>query len=81
MVLTSWARSILPGVFYWKISSPESDNRHLLKTHDEENDEEAGPTPGEMWNQMLLRRSALALACYGVFVMVTCLTLNIFYHT
>ena len=81
MVLTSWARSILPGVFYWKISSPESDNRHLLKTHDEENDEEAGPTPGGMWNQMLLRRSALALACYGVFVMVTCLTLNIFYHT
>lgn len=70
---------ILPGVFYWKISSPDSDNRHLLKVHDEENDTEAA-TQHETWSEKMLRRGALGLTCYGVFVMITCLSLNIFYN-
>ena len=66
-------------MFYWKISSPDSDNRHLLKVHDEENDTEAA-TQHETWGEKMLRRGALGLTCYGVFVMITCLSLNIFYN-
>ncbi|KAI5812279.1 transmembrane amino acid transporter protein-domain-containing protein [Pyronema omphalodes] len=70
---------ILPGIFYWKISSPESDNRHLLKDHDDEDTEEL-MLQGETRNQKLLRKGALGLTCYGVVVMITCLSLNVFYH-
>lgn len=66
-------------MFYWKISSPDSDNRYLLKTHDEENDTEAA-MQHEIWGERMLRWGALGLACYGVFVMITCLSLNIFYN-
>lgn len=69
--------SILPGIFYWKISCPHSDNRYLLKSHDEEDDTEMGLAEPS-WEQRLLRKGALALACYGVLVMATCLSLNVF---
>ncbi|KAA8892984.1 transmembrane amino acid transporter protein-domain-containing protein [Sphaerosporella brunnea] len=70
---------ILPGIFYWKISNPDSDNRYLLKIHDDEDDIEAN-LQDETLSQKLLRQAALGLACYGVFVMITCLSLNIFYN-
>jgi hypothetical protein len=35
---------------------------------------------GETRNQKLLRKGALGLTCYGVLVMITCLSLNVFYH-
>lgn len=68
---------ILPGIFYWKISHPKSDNRHLLKEYDEEHDEEAAYL-GESRKQRWLRKGALALVAYGVVVMITCLSMNLF---
>jgi hypothetical protein len=70
-------RSILPGVFYWKISSPHSDNHQLLKDHDDEYDDELGSL-FESRNARILRIAALGLTCYGIVVMITCLSLNIF---
>jgi len=78
LILLKVTASILPGIFYWKISHPESDNRHLLKD-DDDTDEEGG-LKEQSWKQKLLRRGALGLACYGAVVMVTCLTLNIFFN-
>lgn len=69
---------ILPGLFYYKISHPESDNRHLLKDHDEEHDSEFGDEKGQTWQQIFLRKGALGLAIYGVVVMVVCLSVNLF---
>jgi len=70
---------ILPGIFYWKISSPHSDNHQLLKDHDDEYDDELGPLP-ESRNAKFLRMAALGLTCYGIVVMVACLSLNIFFN-
>lgn len=72
--------SILPGIFYWKISNPDSDHHRLLKDEDLD-DEELGEYAGttNTWKAKLLRRGALALAIYGFAVMVTCLTINTFY--
>ncbi|PUU78851.1 transmembrane amino acid transporter protein-domain-containing protein [Tuber borchii] len=69
---------ILPGLFYWKISNPESDNHRLLK-EDEDSGEEGGSYGADTWRSKLLRRGALGLAIYGFVVMITCLTLNTFY--
>ncbi|KAG0129000.1 transmembrane amino acid transporter protein-domain-containing protein [Tuber indicum] len=69
---------ILPGLFYWKISNPESDNHRLLK-EDEDSDEEEGDHRADTWKSRLLRRGAMGLAIYGFVVMITCLTLNTFY--
>lgn len=69
--------SILPGIFYWKISCPRADLRHLIKDGDDEYDAEMG-LPAFTWAQDVLRKAALGLACYGVLVMITCLSLNIF---
>ncbi|CUS07376.1 unnamed protein product [Tuber aestivum] len=69
---------ILPGLFYWKISDPESDNHRLLK-EDEDSDAEEGDRRADTWRSRLLRRGALGLVVYGFVVMITCLTLNTFY--
>lgn len=44
-------------------------------------DEELGEYAGiaDTWKSRLLRRGALALAIYGLVVMVTCLAINTFY--
>lgn len=77
---------ILPGLFYYKISSPDSPHHQKLMKEDddeEESDDEedegllggrglkAGP-----WRRKLLRRLSLAVAIYGVVVMITCLVTN-----
>ena len=76
---------ILPGLFYYKISSPDSPHHQKLmkEDDDEESDDEedegllggrvlkAGP-----WRRRLLRRLSLAVAIYGVVVMITCLVTN-----
>lgn len=79
---------ILPGLFYYKISSPDSPlHQKLLKEDDdesEESDEEEDTgllrgsgllrrIPGR---RQLLRQLSLALAIYGVVVMITCLVTN-----
>ncbi|SLM34781.1 amino acid transporter [Lasallia pustulata] len=81
---------ILPGLFYYKISSPDSPHHQkLMKEDDDEldeldGDEDEGLLSGRSlkrgnWQRNLLRRLSLALAIYGVVVMVTCLITNTFF--
>ena len=81
---------ILPGLFYYKISAPDSSlhQRLLKEDDDEEADEEIedgreyeGLLGGRglksgIGRRRLLRKLALALAIYGICVMVVCLTIN-----
>lgn len=85
---------ILPGIFYYKISSPDSPHhQRLLKDEDdeegynsgdEENMTESGlllrtlATKTRDFRRGLLRRLSLALSIYGLFVMVFCLGTNTF---
>lgn len=92
---------ILPGLFYYKISSPESDTHQRLMKEDDEaggaeddldgysDDDTAGQgllsssgllqiTTGQ-WRRNLLRKMSLALAIYGIIVMVVCLVTNTFF--
>ncbi|KAL8941441.1 MAG: hypothetical protein Q9216_002246 [Gyalolechia sp. 2 TL-2023] len=77
---------ILPGLFYYKISSPDSPyHQRLMKEDDDEaedgGDEDegllgGGGLKGGLWRKRLLRRLSLGLAVYGVAVMITCLITN-----
>lgn len=76
---------ILPGLFYYKISSPDSPHhQRLMKEDDDEQEDTAdddetflgGRLKGRLWRKKLLRRASLALAIYGGVVMVTCLVTN-----
>ena len=83
---------ILPGLFYYKISAPESvHQQRLLKEDDDETvigEEGEGllgggggsrwSTGSKAWRQKLLRRLSLALAIYGFGVMAVCLVTNTF---
>jgi amino acid permease len=79
---------ILPGLFYYKISSPDSPlHQRLLKEDDDEGyDSEvesvslAGSTASlkKSWKKTIVRRLSLALAVYGFVVMVVCLGTNTF---
>ena len=80
---------ILPGLFYYKISSPSSPHhQRLMKENDDEtelSDDENGQLLGTtlrkvpFWPRNLLRKLSLALAMYGIIVMVTCLITNTFF--
>jgi amino acid permease len=79
---------ILPGLFYYKISSPDSlHHQRLMKEDDERDDtdeEDEGLLGGRSskagsWRKNLLRKLSLALAIYGGVVMVTCLVTNTFF--
>ncbi|KXT16163.1 hypothetical protein AC579_892 [Pseudocercospora musae] len=66
---------ILPGLFYYKISSPDSPHhQRLLK--DEEDEEEGGTNNGRQGRSELLRKLSLAIAIYGICVMIVCLVTN-----
>ena len=80
---------ILPGLFYYKISAPESPHHQRLMKEDdderedhEEDEEEShsllnmGRIMSPNWRRGLLRKLSLALAIYGGVVMVTCLITN-----
>ena len=83
---------ILPGLFYYKISSPDSPyHQRLLKADDDEeeygSDQDEDPAAesgwtarwrGRHWRKDVTRRLSLALAIYGIVVMVTCLISNTF---
>ena len=78
---------ILPGLLYYKLSSPDSSHHQRLLKEDDEVDEDPESHPladGQMtfpkWRKGLLRRMSLALAVYGGFVMITCLAINTFFH-
>lgn len=78
---------ILPGLFYYKISSPDSiHHQRLAKGEDEAEsgeDEEGLLSQGDFrsppWRKTILRKLSLALAIYGLFVMTLCLGTNIFF--
>lgn len=79
---------ILPGLMYYKISSPDSPaHQRMLKEDDEAEDEESGNLLGggrvlsKSWTRGLLRKASLALAVYGIVVMVTCFAMNIYHHS
>lgn len=75
---------ILPGLFYHKISSPESIHHQRLAKEDDDayravsqiDDDEH--VPKASWFDRALRPLSLALAIYGFVVMAVCLTMNIF---
>lgn len=77
---------ILPGLFYYKISSPDSPHHQRLMKEDDDEEEDQGDEDegllggggfkGGLWRKRLLRRLSLGLALYGVLVMVTCLITN-----
>jgi len=76
---------ILPGLFYYKISDPDS--AHHQRLVKDEDDEDEGEGEGHVmsdayksrnWRRGLLRNLSLALAIYGGVVMVTCLITNTF---
>lgn len=82
---------ILPGLFYYKISAPESPHhQRLIKEDDDEeeygsDDEADSPADDNSWRatfknrhwrRTVLRRLSLALAIYGLVVMAVCLITN-----
>lgn len=95
---------ILPGLFYYKISSPDSPHhQRLMKEDDDEEYEgsgsdssDAGNSPvegqftwreawsskvrGRRWRREMLRRLSLALAAYGLLVMIVCLVINTYFN-
>ncbi|QIW95566.1 hypothetical protein AMS68_001084 [Peltaster fructicola] len=92
---------ILPGLFYYKISSPDSPHhQRLLKDEDDEDydgSDDSGEetihehssswqtwtsrlTQGKQLSRALIRRLALALAIYGLVVMVVCLVINTYFN-
>jgi amino acid permease len=76
---------ILPGLFYYKISDPNSvHHQQLAKDEDEADsaDEEDGVAGQGLsiqppWQKTILRKLSLALAIYGLFVMILCLGTNL----
>ena len=78
---------ILPGLFYYKISSPDSPlHQRLIKADDDEDDGSSGSEDEGLlgggglkagaWRRRWLRRCSLGLAIYGAIVMITCLVTN-----
>ncbi|KAI9684125.1 MAG: hypothetical protein M1829_003395 [Trizodia sp. TS-e1964] len=84
---------ILPGLFYYKISAPDSALHQKLLKEDDDDDEASEDGNGDdngllgghsstarpgQWRRHLLRKLSLALALYGIVVMVVCLYTNTF---
>jgi amino acid permease len=76
---------ILPGLFYYKISAPDSIHHQRLMKEDDRDPETSdgffvpGTSKAGVWHTSLLRRLALALTGYGLLVMIVCLITNIFF--
>lgn len=79
---------ILPGLLYYKISSPDSPHHQKLVKEDDEVDDDSaedhllggGRAEAVGWRKGLLRKLSIVLAVYGVCVMITCLVTNAFFH-
>ncbi|OCK85232.1 hypothetical protein K432DRAFT_377820 [Lepidopterella palustris CBS 459.81] len=78
---------ILPGLFYYKISDPNSEHhQRLIKEDDDQEEYESGDGDEtavdewktKHWKRDILRKLSMALAIYGCFVMVICLVTNTF---
>ncbi len=88
---------ILPGLFYYKISDPDSFLQQKFVKEDDDGgaedesvsengagaEEDGGLVLGlrrsRRWREKVLRRMSLALAIYGVVVMVVCLVTHTFF--
>lgn len=78
---------ILPGLFYYKISSPSYTNHQkMMKEDDDEEEFDGNESQGLLggvgltssaWRKSILRKLSLGLVIYGVVVMITCLVTNI----
>lgn len=82
---------ILPGLFYYKISSPDSPHHQRLLKEDDDEEDPAGdsgdedeamlrPRSHSSWRRKVLRRLSLALAIYGIVVMIACLISNTYFN-
>ena len=82
---------ILPGLFFYKISDPDSPHhQRLLKEDDEEDqdynsgDDDGAAAVGRrpLWSsrRQLTRKLGLALAIYGLMVMIICLISNTYFN-
>lgn len=75
---------ILPGLFYYKISDPNSPHHQRLVKDEDDEDEGADDyvtSEGHSnrdFRRGLLRKASLALSFYGALVMVVCLVTNTF---
>lgn len=80
---------ILPGLFYYKISAPDSPLNLVTKEDDDNGTSESegeydesflggGGIRSNRWKKDLMRTLSLALAIYGFTVMIVCLITNIF---
>lgn len=78
---------ILPGLFYYKISAPDSPHHQRSMKGDDDEDDDSDNADDEdllgsvgpkrnAWRKNILRQLSLALAIYGVVVMITCLITN-----
>lgn len=78
---------ILPGLFYYKISSPQSPSHQKLMKEDDDDEEDSEDEENEgllggrirtssSSRRRWLRRASLALAIYGLCVMIVCLVTN-----
>jgi amino acid permease len=77
---------ILPGLFYYKISAPDSPHHQRLAKEDDDDYERVNqddsvlsgvlPISRNRWREALLRNLALALAVYGMIVMAVCLVIT-----
>ena len=79
---------ILPGLFYHKISAPDSIYHQRLTKEDEDEESDIDAEEGILgqastknipWRRTILRKLSLALAIYGIFVMILCLGTNLFF--
>lgn len=78
---------ILPGLFYYKITSPDSPHHQKLMKEDDDDEEEfsgnerqgllgGGGLASSAWRKSVLRKLSLGLVVYGIVVMITCLVAN-----
>ena len=77
---------ILPGLFYYKISAPDSIHHQRLTKEDDDDEESSqdeeeglGSQKSPPWRKTILRKLSLGLAVYGIFVFILCLGTNIFF--
>ena len=84
---------ILPGLFFYKISSPDSPHQQRLLKEDDDDEEQReysgtddddteAPKPARRvgWWRQLERKLSLSLAVYGLVVMVVCLISNTYFN-
>jgi amino acid permease len=75
---------ILPGLFYYKISSPDSPHHQRLLKDEEDEEyarsdatvEQGAGVVAKQARSQLLRKCSLGIAIYGICVMIVCLIMN-----